>query len=123
VPWTTVNVPEMVPVALTVTSFCSDGALQPTGTVELTIPPSFTCGWFASLLHSRMFPMELSVNPLPVTVTVVPLLTVLGVIVMVPVSGAAALAEIALPKITSPATTSAADPTARMLALIRRCQR
>src|SRR5580658_7378503 len=110
VPWTIVNVPEMVPVALTVTSFCSDGALQLTGTVELTIPPSFTCGWLASLLHSRTFPIELSVNPLPVTVTTVPLLTVLGVIVTVPVSGAAALAETALAKITSPEINRAADP-------------
>ena len=66
------NDAEMFPLASTVTNFEYDGALQLTEISELTTPPSWTVGWLASLLHSRMFPIDLAVNPVPVTVTVWP---------------------------------------------------
>ncbi len=73
VPATTVNTVEIAPLALVVTSAVNDGAVQLTEMVELTTPPSITVGWFGSLLHSTMLPIEFLVNPLPVMVTFDPL--------------------------------------------------
>ena len=67
-----------------VTSAANDGAVQLTEMVELTGLGSVTVGWFASLLHSRMLPIEFLANPAPVMVTAVPLARpVFGVTVMV----------------------------------------
>jgi hypothetical protein len=113
VPWTTVKVVETPPDALVVTIACNDGALQPTAIKELTRPPSITLGCLASVLHSRMFPIEVGVKPLPVMVTEVPLLRpVLGVTVIVPVTPAAD-ADTWLPTIVSPATKKVVAPMAR----------
>ncbi len=60
---------EIVPVALTDTKSENEMALQPTGTAELTGAGSATVGSPVASLHSRMFPIEPSVNPVPVTIT------------------------------------------------------
>src|SRR5580658_5220394 len=73
VPWTTGNMSEIAPLAVVVTSFESDGAVQLTEMVLLMRPPTLTVGCFASLLHSSTLPIELSVNPLPVRLTMEPL--------------------------------------------------
>jgi len=112
VPWTTLKVVETPPDAVVVTTACNDGALQLTAMAELTRPPSITLGCLASVLHSRMFPIELAVKPLPVIVTDCPLLRpVLGVTVMVPVTPAAD-ADIWVPTIVSPPTKNVAAPMA-----------
>ena len=120
VPWTTLKVAETPPEAVVVTMACSDGALQLTEMSELTRPPSCTLGWLASVLHSRMLPIELAVNPLPVMVTVCPSLSpVLGVTVIVPVTPAAE-ADTWLPTIVRPATKNVVAPMARSRERLRR---
>jgi hypothetical protein len=105
-----------VPVAVVVTSLVSDGALQLTEIELLMGAPRAAVGWFASLLHSRIFPIEEWVNPLPVIVTVVPLAKpVLGVTVMDPVRPGAATADPALINIASPVTRNVAAPMVRSL--------
>jgi hypothetical protein len=66
---------ESVPVLLVETSFEIDGEVQPT---SLLLTPTTgrvreTVGSPGELLHSRMLPVPLAVNPLPVTVTTEPL--------------------------------------------------
>lgn len=86
------------------------GAVQPTDTSELTGDPSETVGWFGSLLHSRMFPMELGVNPLPVTETDWPLVK--------PVSGLALIVEAANASLLKP--RRATPPTSMRAAATRK---
>jgi hypothetical protein len=124
VPSTTLNFVETAPLALTVTIACNDGALQLTEMLALTRPPSMTFGWFLSLLHSRIFPIELAVNPLPVIVTISPLVKpVPGVTVMGAVTPEAAPAETVLPRITSPEINRAADPMTPSVVPMRRSRR
>jgi hypothetical protein len=69
-------------------------------------PGRATVGWFGSLLHWRRLPIEVFVNPLPVTVSTVPVATPeLGLSVSVPTAADAGNASTT---ITSPPTTSAA---------------
>jgi len=111
-----VNTVEIAPLAVVVTRAENDGALQLTEMEELTTPPSITVGWLGSLLHSRMLPIELLVNPLPVMVTFDPLTRpVDGVTVIVP----AAKAD-AVPRRTEPETTRTDASTMRVLARVSR---
>jgi hypothetical protein len=87
VPCTTENTVDTAPLAEVVTRADSDGAVQLTEMDELMMPPSMTVGWFGSLLHSSTLPIELSANPLPVRVTLEPLVRP---VVGVPVKDAAA---------------------------------
>ena len=117
VPALTVNTVDIVPVAVVVTRAENEGALQLTEMVELTTPPSSTVGWAGSLLHSRILPIELLVNPLPVRVTFDPLTRpVVGVAVIVP----AAKADTVVPNRTEPDTTRSDATTMRALALVSR---
>jgi len=108
------NVVANAPVLLVVTSADKDGAEQLTGMEELMTPPSMTVGWLGSLLHSRTFPGELSVNPLPVSVTADPFIKPVSgdAVIVVP----AAKADIVVPRRTAPATTSNDAPTKRYFA-------
>jgi len=117
----TVKVVDTVPVALVVTSFDNDGAMQPTEMSELTSPPTCTLGWLASSLHSSTLPIELLVKPLPVIVTTDPLVKpVSGVMVMVPVFPVAAdagvLPPIVVTRRTDPPATSIEAMIMRSLA-------
>jgi len=56
-------------VALVVTRCEYEAAVQLTEIVELTGAGTSTVGCFASELHSRTFPIDEAVKPLPVTVT------------------------------------------------------
>jgi len=125
VPSTTGNVVFTVPVALVVTSFDNDGAVQLTEMEELMSPPSATVGWLGSLLHSRTLPIELLVKPVPVIVTTDPLdKPVSGVILMVPVRPVAADAGLLPPSVvttrTDPPATSIVATIMRALALVSR---
>ncbi|MDR3649411.1 MAG: hypothetical protein P4L20_10000, partial [Acidimicrobiales bacterium] len=118
VPSTTGNVVFTVPVALVVTSFDNEGAVQLTEMEELMSPPSATVGWLASLLHSRTLPIELLVKPLPVIVTTDPLDNpVSGVILLVPVRPVAADAGLLPPSVVS---TSTDPPATSIVATIMR---
>ena len=86
-----------------VTSALSEGAVQLTEIVLLTTPPTITCGWLASELHSRTLPIELLANPDPVRVTALPLLRP---VVGLPVIVVAAKADMDVPRMTEPPTTS-----------------
>jgi len=110
----TVNLASIVPVALVVTTADNEGALQLTEMEALTRPPSITLGWFLSVLHSRMLPIELLARPLAEIVTCSPLVKpVFGVMVAVTGGGVVAANDDAVvPKIVSPATTRAAAEAA-----------
>ena len=69
VPWTTSYDDENVPLDVVLTTPLSDGAEQPTDTLELTGAGSATVGWFGAPLHSRRFPSDVAANRFPVTVT------------------------------------------------------
>jgi hypothetical protein len=109
----------MVPEALVCTNCVKEGAVQPTPTGLLMGEPRATVGSLGASLHSKRFPMELSVKPDPVTETVVPLdKPVLGLIVMVPVFPAAdAITDVVTS--VSPVVKRVTAPTAKILVIRR----
>ena len=124
VPCTTLKVAEIEPESLTVTSADNDGALQLTEIMLLTRPPTMTLGCLASLLHSRTFPSDLGVKPVPAIVTVDPSLRpVSGVIVIGTLGFPAANADTWPATIVSPATKNEVAPTTRNREIPRRCPR
>jgi len=124
VPPRTVNFEFNAPEASVDTTAANDGALQPTEMEALTRPPSLTVGWFASLLHSRTFPGELTAIPLAVSVTDAPPVSpVLGVTVNGTVAPVAADADTVPARIVSPVTTSAVVATRPNLETARRLPR
>jgi hypothetical protein len=105
---------DTAPLALVVTSAENDGAVQLTEIELLIGEPRVTVGWPGSVLHSRMLPIELAVNPLPVSFTAWPLVKpVEGTAVRVPT---AAKAEIVVTRRTEPATTRSEAATMRTFA-------
>jgi hypothetical protein len=109
----------MLPLALVCTNCVKEGAVQPTPTGLLMGEPRATVGSLEASLHSKRFPMELSVKPDPVTATDVPLAKpVLGLIAMVPVFPAAdATADVTTS--VSPVVNSVTAPRARILVIPR----
>jgi hypothetical protein len=106
VPWTTLNVVDKVPVALVATSADNEIAVQLTETAVLTGAGRATVGCLASELHSKTFPGDVLVKPLPVIDTGVPLLKpVFGVMVM-GIFGLAADADTVPTTMVSPPTAS-----------------
>jgi hypothetical protein len=101
VPDATVQLVEIDPSAWVDTRWLYDGGVHPTETAVLTGEPSATVGSLGASLHSRMVPIELCANPLPVTDTLCPPVTpVLG---LTDIVGDAADATVAVPAMTSPA--------------------
>ena len=108
-PVATVYTLDTVPVALVdVRPFAEyPGAVQPTGTLLLTGEPNATVGSPVALLHSRMFPVDEAAKPLPVRVTVEPLVKpVSGAAVTVPDANAVA----ATPNVPRPAPSKVTAP-------------
>jgi hypothetical protein len=123
VPWTTLNVVDNVPVAVVATSADNEMAVQLTETEALTGGGRATVGCLASELHSRTFPGEPLLKPLPVMVTEAPpLKPVLGVMVTGTVTPAAN-ASIEVPTMARPATKLAAATNASCLDARRRDRR
>lgn len=97
---------EIVPVAEVETSLSKFGDVHPTDTAPVSA--EVTVGWLVSLLHSRRFPVELWVYPLPVTATLSPPVRfVFGEMAKVPVTPVAN-AVLAKPHVETPATINAA---------------
>src|ERR1700686_873104 len=113
VPATTSNTVDTSPLAFVVTRWLNEGAVQLTEMELLTGEGSATVGCLASVLHSRMLPMEFLANPLPVRVTAEPFTKP---VVGDPVNVVAANADIEEPRSTAPPTTRTDAATMRTFA-------